>query len=236
MRTVWLLSALLAVSFSSFAEKKKAETSDDLIIRPVVSPSGIQRIYENIDLLKKTVRDAEANANLCEKNRETVLMELQDLEKLEQEQHSLIKDYEKYIENAKLQMQRNDAGLQEISKWEADNRGKLGNNANSKNQMDLATKLQTARADKLSRERWSTDARSKVARVERLITSAKHNLVEIQKHRASIRSQAAGWSAKRREFEGMIKGLLAKKVDLERLAEVKKKELPHTDDGEGELE
>lgn len=217
--------ALLA-AFLSLPVMAALDTEDEALkLRPVLSPAGIQRIYDNIKTVETNIRDTQHNIGACDKNRAVVIAELKELDKLEEEQIVLTKTYEAYIENGKQRLAKNSEGAEELSKFEGENREKL-KEYQGKAQTDLAAKLNTARLEKESREQWKADAEAKMARVNKLIQSGKQNLKDIQARRIPLRGQVSGWVEKQNEFKKLLVELTSRKKELERVAAAKTKELP----------
>lgn len=224
MRNLPPLVLILAFSFAAHGARKVAK-EEDLVLRPVVSPQGIQRIYENIEIAQTNIADTQANIQACEKNRAVVIAELQEIDKLEREQVGLIKGYEAYLQAARVEVDKNDEGLKELQKFEQENKSKLTANA-GRSQLDLAAKLNTTRQEIGTRLKWKQDADAKVARVQKLMVGARENLRNIQERRSPLKAQLAGWVDRQAEFKKVLVQYTEKKAELERLAELKKKELP----------
>lgn len=222
---LFLLGAPPAFAAETKAQAEKEALKDNFYVRPIVSPKGIQRIYDGIKELEKNIADATANLTICDRNREVVIAELQDLDKLEKEQVELIGTYQKYLDDAKIQTAKNNEGAEAVMKFEAEARKQL-EGKRGKNQLDVASKLNTARLDRVNRERWKADAKGKVERVNKLLQMAQKNLNDIRARRAPLRGQVSGWSTRKAEFQKLIKTLQAKKVEMQTLAENRKRELP----------
>lgn len=233
MRKTLSLGLILGlISPLAHAAPKRGESGDDkLVVKPYVSKEGVQRILDAIETVQANVKDTQQNLTLCEKNRAVVIAELKELDRLETEQSELIVRYKSYLTIAREMIAKNEGEADVIRKWEKENKGK-SDTMKGAAQVDLASKMNNARLDKEQRAKWKADAEAKVARVSKLLAEAEGNLKNIQARRAPLKGQANGWVEKQTEFKLLLKELAARKEELTRLAETKKKELPPDDSGQ----
>ena len=224
MRVLTILALLITLfPKQNLQAEPSSDSEPDQVIKPAVSLSGLKRIYDNIDIVTNNIKDAQANLLTCEKNRTIVIAELQELDKFEREQVGLIKSYEAYLKKAEEQLSKNAQGTEALEKFEQQNKDKL-KASSGKDQIELATKLTTAKQDLEARQKWKADANEKIAKVKKLLVGAKTNLKEIQSRRDPLKAQLSSWASKQDEYKGLIRDYSEKKAQLERLAELSKNE------------
>jgi len=224
-----LLSLSVCLSLPCWAAPKRGEPKEEaIVLKPIVSKEGVQRIFNAVETVEANIKDAQSNIVLCEKNRTVVLAELKELALLENEQKELINRYKVYLATARAAIDKNEEGGETIKRWEKEHKGKV-EETKGLAQTDLITKMNNARLDKEQRQKWKADADAKVARVTKLLGEAETVLKGILARRIPLRSQIDEWEDKQGEFKKLLRELAVRKIELTKLAQEKKMELPPED-------
>jgi len=77
---------------------------------PVISSMGKRKIEKNLEILEQNERSARENLDVCKRNIELLEREIHEVDGLISEHGSLSKEYEGYVEKARLELGRDAKG------------------------------------------------------------------------------------------------------------------------------
>jgi chromosome segregation ATPase len=186
---------------------------DDEASKPVVSELGIKRVRTNIEAVSNNISNIEVNISACNHNLQTLRGVLVNLDKLEKEHIGLKKKYRDYVSIAEKEVKKNDAAYQELKKWEERHLAMIKDSKDG----GLKNRLETARIERLDRERWKMDAGAKVKLVDELIAKIDKNIAAINEKRKTIGEEILKEQKYKQGFENDLREYQAKKKELELL-------------------
>lgn len=204
----------LALCLHLNAESKEgAAPGKDELTRPVLSAAGRERLQKNLRVLETALADLNENLSIAGKNLETIRKELKDLDQLEAEHIAIRQKHTGYLGHVEQEMRKNDEAQRDLAKWEEAAKNAPADPAA---QQVIKEKLESARLEKADRDRWRADAAVKSARAKELVIEVDRNLRDIRSRRGPLKDQQKQWTARKEEYEKVVRETAAKKEQWEK--------------------
>lgn len=197
---------VILISFNSYLANAEASRASNGL-----SDVGRKRIQQNLMVLEQNLQDTQSNLSITQRNIETLEAELKELEKLEFEHQELRKRFSAYQANATQELEKNEKAITDLEKYEK-NLGSAPKDATGQKQ------LETAHQERMQRQRWKSEAATKMQRVQTLLKSSQDNLRSIDARKGPLKNQIRVLQNRHKEYEKLLLEIQTRKSDAEKLA------------------
>jgi len=183
---------------------------------PVLSPTGKQRVKENLETLDKNISVVTGNIVNCRKNASVLEDEIKELSQIEQEHLKLREKYKEQLANTEKEIEKNNIAIKELDEFLKT----LSKNTSASNDVKPSKQEEDSKralTDKLEREKWNSETKIKLTKINELVQTVNLNIASIDKKKVLLRQQNAQWIDKEKQYQKMLLELANRKTETSKL-------------------